>query len=402
MVRFPLNVNWIGESRQSILRAETAKMKVKTLLLAALLLLTGLPAPSAPADLAAIEALAAEGRTERALSRLEAFLAEHPTDFEGLFLKGVLLVESRRTTDAEAVFLRLAREHPDRPEPINNLAVLKAASGKRATAIAALEDLVAHYPTYETAATNLERIRVDLGAATNYDQRLAAETETPAPAAPSSKIQLVLTGELGSHPRAEPEPEPALAAEPAPTAAATAAARAGGATAATGGVLPAATPMTEAVVEAESRPEAPGAESPTAATVEAATAEPGEEAEVAPGAIARDLRVELANAVSAWAAAWSEQRVKNYLSFYAADFQPTGFSSREAWEATRRQRVAAPSFIEVDIDLGSMRVTEIGPDQASATFVQRYRSDRYGDTVEKTLVFVREDGGWRIRTERSP
>jgi hypothetical protein len=67
----------------------------------------------------------------------------------------------------------------------------------------------------------------------------------------------------------------------------------------------------------------------------------------------------------------------------------------------RRQRVAAPSFIEVEIDPATMTVRETVPDEASVTFTQRYRSDRFSDTVEKTLDLVREAGAWRIRRELS-
>ena len=83
------------------------------------------------------------------------------------------------------------------------------------------------------------------------------------------------------------------------------------------------------------------------------------------------------------------------------EFQPVGHASRDAWEAVRRQRVAAPSFIEVSIDLDSMDIQRPGPDEASATFVQSYRSDRYGDTVRKTLGFARRGGEWRILSEVS-
>lgn len=80
---------------------------------------------------------------------------------------------------------------------------------------------------------------------------------------------------------------------------------------------------------------------------------------------------------------------------------PVGFSSRSSWEASRRQRVAPPSFIELKIDLESMIVRQVGTDAASVSFVQLYRSDRYSDTVQTTLGLVRQAGDWKIASETS-
>ena len=366
-------------------------MKAKRLLLTVVLSLLAASSSAASAELDEVKALAAKGRTEKALSQLERFLIDQPAHFEGQFLRGVLLVEAQRTGDAERAFLVLAQQQPQRPEPINNLAVLRAASGKRATAITALEEIVAYYPSYEAAATNLERIRTQLGGASGYD-----------PMDPdASQVPLVLTAELGSYPRVEPVPEPALPAE---EIAATAESQAASALVAEAAPELAAAPgeVAEAVVSKPERALAPGpppAEAVPSPAAVATAAEPSPGADST--AAAAELPAGVREAVAAWASAWSEQRIKEYLAFYAADFEPTGYASRQAWETVRRQRLAAPAFIEVKVDLETSTVRETGPGEASVTFTQSYRSDSFSDTVEKTLDMVREVGAWRIRRETS-
>lgn len=311
-----------------------------------------------PAELDKIKALADASRTEKALRRLEKLLTGKPEDFPGRLFEGVLLLELGRAAAAEETFEQLRGQSPERPEPANNLAVLQAASGRRESAIAVLEEVVSRYPTYETAARNLASLR---GAPAGEG------LETPRDA---TQVQLVLTAEPESHAGTLPRRRFAPAAVPAG---------------------PEVSAPAVPVQQPEVRPAAP--EVPAAA--------PKLEPAVAAAPTAVDVRAELLEVIKAWAAAWSQQRVREYLAFYAADFLPTGFASRQAWETARRQRVAAPSFIEVEIDLESMTVRETGPGAASATFVQRYRSDRYTDTVEKTLGLVREDGAWKIRRETS-
>lgn len=104
-------------------------------------------------------------------------------------------------------------------------------------------------------------------------------------------------------------------------------------------------------------------------------------------------------AVNGWARAWSNQNPDQYLAAYGARFRPDRGASRNAWEAQRRQRLTAPSSIEV---LVSGLEVESRPDgQAEARFFQRYRSDNYEDVVFKTLVFAQETGGWKIVSESS-
>jgi hypothetical protein len=101
--------------------------------------------------------------------------------------------------------------------------------------------------------------------------------------------------------------------------------------------------------------------------------------------------------VIAWAKAWSEQRVEDYLSFYGSAFQPPGGTSRAAWEEQRRQRISTPSRIDVKVALRDVRF--VTPAEVEIDFLQSYSSDRFSDVVVKTLQLVLESGVWKIARE---
>ena len=99
-----------------------------------------------------------------------------------------------------------------------------------------------------------------------------------------------------------------------------------------------------------------------------------------------------------WAEAWSSQEVERYLSFYAREFQPPGGQARETWENDRRSRIVDKTFIEVDVSF----VEEprwLAPERLSVRLRQVYNSDSFADVVDKELVLVLEDGGWKILRE---
>jgi tetratricopeptide (TPR) repeat protein len=125
-------------------------------LLAASLMAASLQAADAPADAARdIERLYRSGDAALAAQRLEQALAAQPGSPRLLFLKGVMLSEANREADAMATFERLTQDHPDLPEPYNNLAVLHAARGQLDRARELLELAIRHDPDYFAAQENL-------------------------------------------------------------------------------------------------------------------------------------------------------------------------------------------------------------------------------------------------------
>ncbi len=102
-------------------------------------------------------------------------------------------------------------------------------------------------------------------------------------------------------------------------------------------------------------------------------------------------------AVRAWAAAWSEQRLDDYLAAYSIAFQPPAGLSRLEWEAQRRRRLTAPAHIQ--IELSELEAAVRDPRTVAVGFRQEYRSDRFRDTVRKRLTMAFEQGRWKIRKE---
>ena len=134
----------------------------------------------------------------------------------------------------------------------------------------------------------------------------------------------------------------------------------------------------------------------TAAT--AGKPEPGP-ATGSPVATAPPDRDAVAEAVQAWAAAWSAQDADRYLSYYAPEFVPEGGVSRAAWEAQRRERIARPKSIQVVVT--DLKVTPLGAGAARVTFRQDYRSDSLSNQSVKTLELAQGGGRWQIRRETS-
>lgn len=166
------------------------------------------------------------------------------------------------------------------------------------------------------------------------------------------------------------------------------------------------TPAPAASAPAESAVASAPAENPAKSAVAAASsaaeapakAEPEKPAEKPVAAKAPD--VEVAEAVEAWAKAWSSKDADAYLAAYAKDFKTPGGELRAEWEKSRKQRISAPKSITVKID--ALKVTLAGEGRANATFRQDYRSDVVDPIVTtKTLVMVKTDGRWLIQQEKS-
>ena len=103
--------------------------------------------------------------------------------------------------------------------------------------------------------------------------------------------------------------------------------------------------------------------------------------------------------IEAWARAWSQKDMNSYLAHYAKDFKTPGGESRMDWEKSRRVRITGAKSISVAVD--SPKVTMKGPQEASVTFRQTYRSDKLSTRSLKTLEMVQADGKWLIKEEKT-
>jgi Flp pilus assembly protein TadD len=115
-----------------------------------------LAAPSFADDMQEASALYRQGKDAQALEYVDRFLRGHPKDdAQARFLKGVLLTETGRTQEAIQVFTQLAEDHPELPEPYNNLAVIYASQEQYDKARQALELAIQANPGYAMAHENL-------------------------------------------------------------------------------------------------------------------------------------------------------------------------------------------------------------------------------------------------------
>ncbi|GAB6061761.1 PA2778 family cysteine peptidase [Deferrisoma palaeochoriense] len=90
-----------------------------------------LPAEAGPdAVLDALADLEAAGRPAEAARGYRAFLARWPEDWRGAFGWGNALAATGDPAGAEAAFRRAHATAPERPEPLNNLALLLAKQGR--------------------------------------------------------------------------------------------------------------------------------------------------------------------------------------------------------------------------------------------------------------------------------
>lgn len=348
--------------------------------MAALLAVLACPASvSAQTTSDNIRSLIAENKLGDALNATNEELEKDKDNVTLLFLKGLILTKLNRLDQAEKIFKQLTREHPELPEPYNNLAVIYAARGDFNKARDALQEAINTHPSYATAHENLGDIYAKM-ASQAYSQALQLDKENA-----TAKAKLSLINDLFSLPKTAPTT--VAATEPAAAPAAPVAAKAAPATAAEKPPLQeAAAPSQETVIPAQ-QATAPSQQAPAAETASQPAASVNQE----------DAVAQVKQAINDWSKAWSDQDVNAYLSHYGKGFTPPDNETRKQWMKGRRKHLSAPSFIRVDIS--DLDVQLLGADHAQATFTQEYQSDTYSDRVTKLLLFAREGGDWRIVQE---
>jgi tetratricopeptide (TPR) repeat protein len=164
-------------------------------------------------DLAEVARLHHAGQTAAALERADLALAANPKDAQMRFLKSVLLGDSGRSPEAQAILERLVQDYPELAEPHNNLAAIHAANGDYGKARAELEEAIRLNPGYAPAYENLGDVHALL-AGQSYAKALRLE---PASNSLPRKLALVrqLTTPLAA-PRTSSASAPRAAASAAP------------------------------------------------------------------------------------------------------------------------------------------------------------------------------------------
>lgn len=300
-------------------------------------------------ELKDISQLSEQGKQTIALERVNAYLAANPKDAQALFMKGIILVESDKRDDAIKAFIDLTEKYPNLPEPYNNLAVLYADAGQFDKAKKALETAIKTHPSYATAHENLGDIYARM-ASEAYDKALQLDNGNSRAQSKLSMIKdLFGTGNK-------------VAAKPAETAKST-----------KSGTLP--------IRPADKKVEP------------AKTVEIDKSVEIAIPADEKNVL----ESVNNWAKAWSSQDVDKYLASYADSFKTPKGETRKAWEKTRRDRISAPSSINVE--LANQKVTIVDNNNAKASFKQTYKANGKPIRTDKTLLLTKANGIWLIEQE---
>jgi tetratricopeptide (TPR) repeat protein len=328
------------------------------------------------ASLEEVKGLIRDRQYAEALPRLDEFLEVNPEDAEARFLKGLVLVEEGRSDEAVEVFRALGDDYPELPEPHNNLAVLYAAKGEYGLARESLLTAIRTHPSYATAHENLGDIYARM-AGIAYGKALQIDLENE-----TARIKLAMVRELFS-------------------------AR-GSMGDSASGVVPAAvreSGTTTPTVAPQPKEDAPGGAVSTATTetvVAASVAQPrADTVDASDVDTTPSEEMALRKTIDQWARAWSAQDVDQYFSYYDPGFKPPGGAARDRWEFDRRERISAPRFIEIELSDVQVDVGEGGEGtEASVSFIQHYRSDRFRDSVRKTVAMSWNGSDWKIIRER--
>ncbi|MFC3105641.1 L,D-transpeptidase Cds6 family protein [Salinisphaera aquimarina] len=304
----------------------------------------------AQADLGSARDALAAGNYSDAITDLDQVLEKSPKNEEARFLKGLAFARSGDTDSALKVFNALVEDQPDMAEAWNNLGVLRARDGDLTGARDALQQATRIDPQHGPAQENLGDIYVAL--ARNAYSR-AGELESDNALARAKSQQLAAF--IGSGQGSDQGSDQGNAQGGAQTASAQAS---------SGASTPPPVPNVTRGAQGQ-------------AMVDTSTPQA---------------------ALQTWSQAWSDQDVGAYLAMYSDAFVPDDGASRSAWAAQRRQRVSAPSRIEVTIS--DVQVTRRG-EQALLRFSQRYRSNTYQDREHKALLMGEGADGWQILREGS-
>ncbi|OJW97899.1 tetratricopeptide repeat protein [Thiobacillus sp. 65-1402] len=144
-----------------------------------------------------------------ALDHANRYLAQNPGDARARFLKGLILADQGKTNDAIELFSGLTEDHPELPEPYNNLAVLYASQTRYEAARNALETAVRTHPNYATGHENLGDVYAKM-AAIAYGKALALDSGN---ATVQTKLTLI-QNMLGEQARRQAAAKPVPGASP--------------------------------------------------------------------------------------------------------------------------------------------------------------------------------------------
>ncbi|MGI9317670.1 MAG: L,D-transpeptidase Cds6 family protein [bacterium] len=364
-------------------------------------------------DTEEIYALIEQNQLSDAMRQTKTLLDKAPGDPTLLFAQAVIAEKNGNPEDAVRIYQGLTLSHPELLEPFNNLAIHYARAGDYKAAISTLELAMQSHPAVATAYQNLTAIYAQLASAA-YRKALDSDTPLePLELASLEKIDPNALGAVRDQPRlvASVEnylneslentqnegdnqslplaienvtPEVEVVAPPAKT-------------------EPETQPSEIVVTEVETAVIEPAEPEKAIETAKEPKPEPAVIAAVTPTAEAKQAAEQYAaqkqaliDQVKSWASAWSDRDVDRYLAHYSGNFVPRDNLALDEWKKQRYGRLRWREFIIVK---PSKYNISVDGNTASVEFDQYYKSERFEDTIRKTLRFRKETSGWLITRE---
>ena len=264
-------------------------------------------------------------------------LQQDPTDARARFLTAYSYQMIAKTDKAILLYRDLIRDHPNLPEPRNNLAMIYLEQGDYDLASQLLVEAINTHSSYATAYANLSQVYK--GIASEAYRRAVSESSEPAKY--NHKIKLTAITGLDS-----------LAAE--------------------------AGPMQQVASKPQPEPATTSTDSQTVVN-------------------AANQDTLLIEGVRNWAQAWRNKNFDTYRASYAADYRDK-FNTHEQWVKHRQDRILRPGDIKIEVS--DFTVRQRGANRASVDFTQAFSSPGYSDRVIKRLDFQRVGSQWKIASER--
>jgi len=361
------------------------------------------------------------GKLEPALEQTNALLKTNPGSISALFLKAQIQSENKQLDKAIESYKTLIALDPGHLQAYNNLAALYAQQGKLAMASDTLEQAILTDPVYTTIHTNLRAIYMDMskmhyrqalklkpeGASTqiasidlsdNTDQILSEEVQVVPHSIQAAINTTIVRNTVTSNRTSQAsEPiEPVLQAKKPQKVAAEPSSKTQSTAVITATEKLPKTPIVSKTPEVVTSVSEAGSDT-TKASAAQAVAKPEPEAKLAAKVTPTkvDPLFEVKKSLLSWANAWSNRDVKRYTASYKNNYAPAGKTHKD-WVAGRGWNFKNKKYIKVS--LSGIRITADN-NRYRATFKQRYESNTYKDVVNKEIIFMHQNGQWKIAKE---
>jgi len=364
-----------------------------------------LSVPALAQNTDAIFELIANGELEKAQQALDSVTGSNAESGDILFANALIADKQKQSKKAISLYLELIDSHPEMMGPYNNLAIHYASTGDYESATKTLERALSSNKTIGTTFGNLQAIyarRASLAyrKALNSDAplkplNLATIETSPASDTPLAQSTLVASAQNFIE-KSISEAANDTSSQSNTQASVT-----------SSGVETTESANIEIVAEGTiSATTTQDVKEPAVKAIEVETKVVEVEPVSAPVKISEEAKriaessaaekQALIDHVKSWAKAWSDRDVDRYLSHYSDEFKPRDNMGLEEWKKQRYGRLRWREFIIVKPSRYSI---DLRNDLATVNFSQYYKSERFEDTIRKTLELRKENGKWRILRE---